>query len=110
MDSHLWMHGNINTGRPLSFIAWIHSHVAGMHCCFSSIDVHTQYSHQLLYPGSFGIVVQIRRDSSVGVCDAYIVNDDGSARVWDCNDRNRSRPLSRVQHQSCGIPALYTSI
>ena len=109
-DSQLWLANNLNPGREFALIAWIHSHVQGMHCCFSSIDIHTQYAQQIIYEGSFGIVVEIKRDSTVGKYDAYKVTDEGAAHVWDCNDKNRGSPLARKQHQSCSGPSFYKSI
>ena len=40
-------------------MAWIHSHVRGSECGFSSIDVHTQYAFSRIYNGILGMVVEI---------------------------------------------------
>ena len=104
------MANNLNCGRKFTIVSWIHSHVQGMKCCFSSIDIHTQYALQQIYPNCFGIVVEIKRDSLAGQYDAYKVTDDGATHVWLCNDRHKRRSMARVQHESCGSQALYKSI
>ena len=96
--------------KQVRVISWIHSHVKGMDCSFSSIDIHTQCSLQDYYPGSFGTVVEIKKDSSIGKFDAFVVTELGGATVWDCNERNRAKSLARVQHQKCSSSAFYKSI
>ena len=40
-------------------IMWIHSHVRGSECCFSSIDNHTQYAYSKYHSGVLGLVIEI---------------------------------------------------
>ena len=106
----MWLLENIHVGKSLSIIAWIHSHVQNMHCCYSSVDVHMQYAQQMVYTGCFGIVVEIKNNSEIGKFDAYVLTDLGLATVWDCNDQHREFPKSRIQHPSCHGQSLYKSI
>ena len=106
-DTQMWMLLNLNLGENLAIIGWIHSHVQSMHCCFSSVDIHTQFAQQRMYEGSFGLVVEIKPDSTVGNYDAYMVSELGKAAVQECN---RLHSPSRIQHESCSHEEFYYSI
>ena len=90
-------------GRPY-LMSWIHSHVRGNECQFSSIDVHTQFSMDRLYDGITGIVIKI---SSDGNCDAYNVfklTTLGQQKIYQCKED------STKQHGSCSSKKFYKSV
>ena len=45
--------------KDFVLISWIHSHVGGVPCGFSSIDMHSQFLYERAYPGILGTVFQI---------------------------------------------------
>ena len=93
-------------------IGWVHSHVRGVKCFFSSLDVHNQYIWQRLDPNHIGLVVQIHPDESLVDHDYYKLTSVGMKTVKNCLDGslnqglniNNSRP-----HSSCGRDNLYMS-
>ena len=48
----------------LVLISWIHSHVGGVTCGFSSIDMHTQYCYEWSSPGILGAVFEIDKQNT----------------------------------------------
>ncbi len=71
-------HGTDNT----VLAAWIHTHVRGVKCGFSSVDVHTQYaySHDAMYPNIMGHVVELCQDGSI-IEDFFTLTAEGKAQV-----------------------------
>ena len=49
-NTQWWIANSSGLDGDQVIIAWIHSHVQGMQCCFSSIDVHSQHAMQIMYP------------------------------------------------------------
>ena len=107
-NTQWWIANSSGLDGDQVIIAWIHSHVQGMQCCFSSIDVHSQHAMQMMYPGSFGIVMEVKKCSEIGKTDAFVLTDHGLARVLSCNLNNLSH--SGAQHESCSRSDLYQSI
>ena len=93
-------------GVKFRVIAWIHSHVKGAPCGFSTIHVHTQYEHMLNYPNIVGIVVEIAR-SGVVKADAFSLTEIGFEAVAHCS---RTSNLSSVQHGSCSSFDFFKSV
>ena len=58
-------------------VSWIHSHVRGVPCCFSSIDMHTQYAYERVHPGIFGTVFQINEQNGCVKYDFYKLTKKG---------------------------------
>ena len=58
-------------------VTWIHSHVRGVPCCFSSIDMHTQYAYERVHPGIFGTVFQINEQNGCVKYDFYKLTEKG---------------------------------
>ena len=52
------------------FAAWIHSHVSGNKCFFSSIDLHTQFAFEQCSPDVLGCVVEL------GETEAKMIGND----------------------------------
>ena len=48
-------------------VSWIHSHVRGAECYFSSIDCHTQHTYEKVHNGVLGLVVEIMENCQKGV-------------------------------------------
>ena len=45
-------------------ISWVHSHVRGNPCFFSSLDMHCQYAYEDQYPGILGTVFEITEENN----------------------------------------------
>ena len=65
-------------------IGWVHSHVRGIKCFFSSLDVHNQYLSQRLDSNHLGLVVQIHPDGSLVDHDYYQLTSLGMTTVTNC--------------------------
>ena len=87
-------------------IGWVHSHVRGIKCFFSSLDVHNQYLSQRLDSNHLGLVVQIHPDGTLVDHDYYQLTSLGMTTVTNC--LNGSTDNSK-QHPSCGGDNLYMS-
>ena len=88
-------------------IGWVHSHVRGVKCFFSSLDVHNQYLSQRLDSNHLGLVVQIHPDGSLVDHDYYRLTSLGMTTVTNC--LNGSFEDNSKQHPSCGGDNLYMS-
>ena len=67
-NSLMWAFDKFKVDRKEKpcLISWIHSHVGGSECFFSSIDNHTQYSYQKVHKGVLGLVVEIKPNGKKG--------------------------------------------
>ena len=102
----------INNYFPLSFCnvilgkaivaLWLHSHVAGNECGFSSVDLHTQSAFELIIPNIIGGVVEIKNNKVVKY-DFYQLSVEGKEKVKTCKEK-----LSL--HSSCSNSAFYKSV
>ncbi len=97
-------------GTRTKIVAWIHSHVRGNTCFFSSLDIHSQYALSLEatgFPGILGQVVEIKEDGTCGSTDYFELTINGHRKVAACS---RSQNLSNVQHSSCSDKEMYMSV
>ena len=97
-DSQTWMFTRSETaqsGKAVKLISWIHSHVRGASCQFSSIDVHSQFSMSRLYDGITGIVIKISSNGTCDTFDAFTLTSVGQKKIQQCKED------SRHQHASC---------
>jgi hypothetical protein len=72
-DSLTWAFDKFKMDRKEQpcLISWIHSHVGGSECYFSSIDNHTQHSYYKFHKGVLGLVVEIQQNGQKGVYDFF---------------------------------------
>ena len=94
------------TEKPC-LIAWIHSHVGGSECCFSSIDNHTQYSYQKVHKGVLGLVVEINRNGKKGAYDFFELSSFGKKEIGKCSRQKNC--ITTEQHESCMGREFYQS-
>ena len=80
--------------KPL-LLAWIHSHVRGAECCFSSIDCHTQHSYSKIHKGVLGLVIEIGHDGQKGVHEFYEMSYYGKQIVEICSHQMALHFLSK---------------
>ena len=83
----------------LVLISWMHTHVQGAPCGFSAIDMHTQFSYGMIYPGILGTVFEIDEQNRCRKFDWYELTEKGQDVVKDCNRKHGNR--SSIQHYSC---------
>ncbi len=90
-DSSLWMRFKSPAGQlhgdNFRISAWVHSHVRGALCGFSSVDVHTQYMYNRLCQGwtIYGLVYEIHQGSSHTVCSWMDLTESGQQEVSQCS-------------------------
>ena len=58
-------------------VSWIHSHVGGTLCGFSSVDMHTQYRWEQAFPAVLGTVLQINGNN---YCDGSSLREALASR------------------------------
>ena len=63
-------------GSNLQIVAWIHSHVRGVGCNLSSIDVHTHYFFSEIcgMAGLLAMVFQVTNEDQVKSYDAFTLS------------------------------------
>ena len=93
-------------GREVKIVSWIHSHVRGNQCFFSSVDVHTQLSMNFLFPQITGIVVEIGNDGQCIKYDSYSLTHLGEKEVKSCA---RSHSFGSELHHNCSNQDFYHS-
>ena len=93
-------------GENVAVVSWVHSHVRGIACSFSSIDMHAQYAYNKHFPGILGLVFQIGLNGDLQKFDFYSLTGIGTAAVGRCS---RSRNLSRHLHEECKSDSFYQS-
>ena len=79
-------------------VSWIHSHVGGTLCGFSSVDMHSQYQWEQSFPAVLGTVLQINEQNYCNAFDFYRLTEEGTNMVTFCN---RTRSLHNTQHPQC---------
>ena len=93
-------------GRPY-LMSWIHSHVGGVECCFSSVDVHTQHTLAKFHEAVIGMVIQLNENDKIVHHDFYEMSRQGLRHVENCSKKRNCN--SRQQHDSCYNTNLYKS-
>ena len=88
-------------------MSWIHSHVRGVECCFSSVDVHTQHALAKYHEEVIGMVIQLNENEKIVRHDFYEMSRQGLRHVENCNRKPNSNALQ--QHASCYNTNLYRS-
>ena len=90
----------------LVVVSWIHSHVRGAKCFFSSIDVHSQYSYELFHDVILGGVFEIDIHNNCPNFDFYRLTPEGKEIVGACS---KNKNLPGTFHETCQIPSFYRS-
>ena len=108
--SSIWIQDNSNTfqryQKEATYLIWIHSHVQGNECGFSSIDIHSQYAYEQLVSHMIGCVVEINKNRMVAY-DFYQLTKNGKKSVQQCKEgsNNLHESCSGFQH-----PSFYKSV
>ena len=95
-----------NRDENTTLALWIHTHVRGSSCGFSSVDVHTQYAYRLISPTILGLVVELEENGQCGDYDFFELTSYGNESVRACGTTFN---LSSVQHESCAGKDLFKS-
>ena len=90
-------------GSKLSIAAWVHSHVEGVECCFSSVDLHTQFTWSQVFPDILGLVFEIDQDGLPAEYDFYGLTTQGITKLREC------RKPGSDGHVECDKKSYYTS-
>ena len=90
-------------GSKLSIVAWVHSHVEKVECCFSSIDLHTQLTLSQIFPDILGLVFELDGDGDPIKHDFYGLTRHGVTNLRKCKE------ASGAFHDECGKSSYYTS-
>ena len=109
MDSITWAFQTFKDerGKKPYLMAWIHSHVRGAECCFSSIDNHTQYAYSKVHNGVLGLVIEIKPNGKKGVHEFYEMSRMGNQTLGLCSEQKNC--ITSEQHDSCNGRDLYQS-
>ena len=92
-----------NYGSKLSIAAWVHSHVQGVECCFSSIDVHTHLMLKNTFNDILGLVFELDEYGDPNKHDFYQLSTKGLLSVRKC------RKPSSDFHDECARKSYYLS-
>ena len=109
-DSLTWIFENFDSegkGNP-HLICWIHSHVGGIKCGFSSIDVHTQHTLSKIHDEVLGMVIELNEGGQIANHDFYEISREGSRCVESCSRKKGCN--AREQHDSCYNVNFYKSV
>ena len=90
--------GTAKTGKDVRLVSWIHSHVRGNRCGFSSVDVHTQLSMNFLFPQITVIVIEIDALGHCAKFDSYALTEIGAQVV---KTFARTKGLGSELHANC---------
>ena len=106
-DTCAWIYFNSpmkkKYGSKLSIASWVHSHVEDVKCCFSSVDMHTQFTLNKMYPDILGLVFQIGKDSSLENYDFYGLTKKGHHGLSQC------KKSGTKFHEGCFKESFYAS-
>ena len=96
-------------GKDKKMVGWIHTHVRGVNCFFSSIDVHSQFHYQQTFKGFIGIVCQLTEDNFFIDRDFFKLTNQGIDNVKKCIAKHGN---NNQQHNDCHkLPGeLYKSV
>lgn len=100
-DTLSWMGNNLPNSKIL---LWVHTHVQGTKCGFSSVDCHNQFALELHNPWILGMVIEINEGQNV--VDAFALTPLGKETIRECS---RSSNLSSIQHEQCSSKLFYQS-
>ena len=108
-DTASWYYDKVNTenGKTPCLIAWIHSHVGGVKCNFSSVDLHTHHSYNKIHDGILGLVLEIHENGELITHDFFVLSRIGKKNLEQCSRQKECN--SRLQHESCNNPRFYQS-
>ena len=108
-NSLMWAFDKFQVDRKEKpcLISWIHSHVGGSECFFSSIDNHTQYSYQKVHKGVLGLVVEIKPNGKKGSYDFFELSSFGKKELEKCSRQKNC--VTTQQHESCMGREFYQS-
>ena len=101
-DTISWI-SNHSTMQGTHIACWVHSHVEGAECGFSSIDLHTQFAYSRLYPDLLGLVYEIDTNGILKKSDFYGLTRQGNLKLRDC------KQAGTVFHDECWKKSFYTS-
>ena len=87
-------------------LLWIHSHVRGTKCCFSSIDMHTQFGYRTISQNVLGLVIELNTDGRCTNHDFYELSSEGHEQVKKCGKHFN---LASILHESCSDEIFYKS-
>ena len=94
MDTIEWLNQNEKNSK---IVAWVHSHVEGSLCEFSSVDVHNHYVlEKYVSPQVVGIVVEINDFDEKW--DVFKLTTIGQEKISSCN---RISNIPHLQHPYC---------
>ena len=106
-DTCAWIYFNSpmkkKYGSKLSIVSWVHSHVEDVKCCFSSVDMHTQFTLNKMYPDILGLVCQIGKDNSLEDYDFYGLTRKGYHGLSRC------KKSGTKFHEGCYKESFYAS-
>lgn len=89
---------SIQNERSLFPVGWIHTHPS-QSCFMSSIDLHTQFSYQVMVPEAFAIVVAPTDNSRK--CGIFrITNPSGMKVLRECQENDGFHPHSETSDGS----------
>lgn len=74
---------NVQTKLDLLTLGWIHTHPS-QSCFLSSIDLHTQYSYQLMMPESIAIVCAPSQAAAAKHQGIFSINEKGMKLLANC--------------------------
>ena len=95
-----------NSRQPV-LMSWIHSHVQGVKCNFSSVDLHTQHTFAKVYENILGLVVELTEAGQVEKYDFFEMSIEGKLSIEKCSRKKNCQP--RLQHESCKNDSYYKS-
>ena len=95
-----------NSRQPV-LMSWIHSHVQGVKCNFSSVDLHTQHTFAKVYKNILGLVVELTEAGQIAKYDFFEMSVKGKLSIEICSRKENCQP--RLQHQSCNNDLYYKS-
>ena len=93
----------LNYSSDLSIVAWVHSHVQGVKCFLSSLDLHTQFKWSKINPDFIGIVFELDQNGSMISYDFFGLTRQGNANLKKCKSSDR-------QCDKCSKKSNYTSL
>ena len=90
-------------GSKLSIAAWVHSHVQGVQCCFSSVDVHNHLTLSKTFDDILGLVFELDKEGDPKNYDFYALTRKGVLKARKCQ-----KPGFDF-HDECAEKSYYTS-
>ena len=105
-DTFIWLQEQ-NLIPTKELLAWVHTHVQGTSCCFSSVDCHNQFALQKHYsPEVVGIVCELKPDKEDWSWDVYELSNLGENQIHECNLTSN---VAGMLHDGCANDNYYQS-